>query len=74
MQILDNSGIATPAAVVPVVTVFVVGGVVIVLIMLYYQLSQSLIVIRFSGSEKPGTLAQILKVFKVMVISYYIEG
>jgi hypothetical protein len=65
---IDNSGVAIAAAVVPVVLLFVVGGVITVLFLLcyyYYQLGQSLIVIKFSNPDKPGSLAQMLKVFKV---------
>ena len=62
-----NLGVATAAAVVPVVIVFVMGGVVTALfLIIYYQLRQSLIVIRFSNPDKSGSLAQMLKLFKVI--------
>ena len=66
--LFDNnySGVATAAAVVPVVTVSIVGAVTLLLLLYYYQLRQSLIVIRFSNPDEPGSLAQMLKVFKVI--------
>ena len=59
-------GIATPAAVVPVVVVFGVGALITILVWSYYQFKRSLIIIRFSNPDKPGSLAQMLKVFKVI--------
>ena len=60
----------TAAVIAPVVTasVLVVGGVVMtaLLLLYYYLFRQSLIVIRFSNPDKPGSLALMLKVFKVI--------
>ena len=67
LVLFDNLGIATAATVVPVVIVFAVGAVTTLLFLLYhYQLRQSLIVIKFSNPDEPGSLAQMLKVFKVI--------
>ena len=69
-QILNNVGIATSAAVLPVVTLFGVGVLITILFLLYnYQFKRSLIIIRFSNPDTPGSLAQMLKVFKVILIN-----
>ena len=70
-KLLDNAGtgIAIPAAVVPVVVVVVVGAMMIALlfVLLCYNswFKQSLIVIKFSNPDEAGSLARVLKVFKV---------
>ena len=62
--IFDNIGIATSAVVVPLVAIF--GGAMIIILLLLYQFKRSLIIIRFSNPDKTGSLAQMLKVFKVI--------
>ena len=70
VKTLDYVGIATSAAV-PVLSVVIALfalPIILFLTYLYYQHKQSHIIIRFSNPDKPGSLAKMLKVFKVTCI------
>ena len=62
---LIHVGIATPAAVVPVVMLLGVA-IIIIIALLYHQYKKALVIIKFSNLDKPGSLAEMLQVFKVI--------
>ena len=65
VYLYNSTGIAATAVVVPVIIIFVAASVIIVTILLVYRLKSTLVTIKFSNPDAVGSLADMLKVFKV---------